>query len=430
LRALVTISSLFAFVCGCRGDRAPYPCTTSAQCPGGTCEAIGFCSAPDDACPSRKRFAELAGAGLGGQCVPCAAQIASGRQHSCARKHDGTVWCWGAGAQGNLGTGVTNSTPTPGMVRRADTGAPLTDVVHLALGSRHGCATDAGGAVWCWGDNDHDQVGVPGAPIVQLLAAQVQRDGAPLADGARVAAGQTHSCALLRDGSVWCWGENNQGQLGADPIGVPASVAPIQIAIEGGVDVSSGPESHHTCALLADGALVCWGANGDGELGDGTMIDRLAPVRPLERVAAVAVGGRFTCASMLSGAVSCFGANESGQLGIAPGPARASPAELPGLAGARLIATGVRHACVIDGDGALACWGAGEAGQLGRDAVADPAPARVLEAVVSADGGDVHTCAAAADGLVYCFGSNADGQLGDNTMLDHTQPAPSLLACP
>jgi alpha-tubulin suppressor-like RCC1 family protein len=235
--------------------------------------------------------------------------------------HDGTVACWGRNSRGQIGDGTLISRPNPVPV------PGLEDVVALATGAIHACALLGNGQVRCWGDNEHGQVGdgtttnrsVP-TPVVGLPSAVA------------IAAGITHTCAVLTDGTARCWGENNQGQLGIGVVGdMPVPVTPLSLS--GVALITSGRD--HACAALVDGQVRCWGGNGvhqashltGNQLSPVTVV--LASLAPLRSVTALAGGGHHTCALQSSGAVYCWGDNNDGQLGDGTTVDKQFPTETP-----------------------------------------------------------------------------------------------------
>jgi alpha-tubulin suppressor-like RCC1 family protein len=266
-------------------------------------------------------------------------------------------------------------------------------------------------------------------------------DGPPDTDPtpAAVAAGSRHACLLSRGGRVYCWGENAKGQLG-DGTNAPHSV-PLQVPGLVGVTAISSGKGEHTCALTSDGAVLCWGSNANGQLGDGTNTDRNVPtlVSRLGRIRAIGVGGAHSCAIDPSGAATCWGSNAWGQVGDGTsspgncGACRNKPVNVLGLAGATAIAGSADtvasqdagHTCAIAG-GQLYCWGLNNYGQIGDGSgVSQSRPVLVsnpmmgpVEAVAV---GGQHTCAIAG-GKLYCWGYDFYGQLGDGMQTPQHTP--------
>lgn len=343
-------------------------------------------------------------------------ELALGFNHTCARKLDGRVRCWGENGAGQLGDGVPfeAGARSPALVPQLVVG--IDDAVQLAAGVGHACAVRRSGAVACWGLNSFGQLG-DGTTTRSSSPVAVKN----LTDAIAVACGTSFSCALRRGGEVSCWGANYSGQLGDGTKSDRPEPAPVA-SLSGAIGVAAA--EHHACAVLSGGAVTCWGQNDDGQLGNGTVVESLtpAPVPSLSDVAQVVSAARFSCARQRSGQVSCWGANDVGQLGT--GVANAAPNPSPALtrvSDAVAVWVGYEHGCAVRRSGQVACWGAADRGQVGSGtAVADasiPEPTTVVGlsgALGISTGGD-HSCATTRTGAVFCWGANTLGQLGDGT---------------
>lgn len=350
---------------------------------------------------------------------PALRALASGyRGHSCVIRCDGSVWCWGVNNDGQLGDGTTTTRRFP--VRLGGLPRPATA---LGLGYDAGCAVLDDGSVWCWGRSGEGGIGAPEMPRSTVPL----RVGGLTEPAVAVAAGGTHFCAVLQSGGLACWGENLRGQLALDGIS-PRSIATRVTDLVGEVAEVVGGQ-FHTCARLRSGAVSCWGQNVFGTLADGGFADRNAPREvPLRANAtALATLANHVCVALDDGTSWCWGYNNDGQLGngsrtLAPRPV--ATAALPS-ATARLSAA-TNHTCALADDGAVRCWGGNEFGQLGDgtttrrtrpgDAVTLPAAAALVSA------GNGFTCAALGDGRVFCWGDNTHGSLGDGTSQNSTTP--------
>lgn len=241
-----------------------------------------------------------------------------------------------------------------------------------------------------------------------------------------VSASGSHTCALLPDSTVRCWGYNEYGQLGNGTR--TDSVAPVRVTgISNASAVSSG--HHHTCALLTDGTVRCWGRNEFGELGDGSTC--LTPpcatplpvkVTGISNAIAVSSGAYHTCARLANGGVRCWGLNEFGQLGNGTFTNSSTPVAVSGATGAVAVTAGGYHTCALRPDGSVQCWGRNEFGELGDGSTSNwSAPVFVwgLTDAVAVNAGGYHTCALVVDGTLRCWGLNNFGQLGDGSSLTY-----------
>jgi alpha-tubulin suppressor-like RCC1 family protein len=217
------------------------------------------------------------------------------------------VHCWGNNDEGQLGSGTRAPAPGPVRVRR------ITAARSVAAGVAHTCAALADGTVACWGNDGYGQRG--GTTFGLRTAEPVRVAG--IVSATSVTAGRNHTCALLAGGAVVCWGSNLQGQLGNRTGAVSPSVPVVVEGIADGQAVAAG--FFHTCVLLRDRSVRCWGANGAGQLGAPSRSQTVSllplPVSGDPRASTIAAGGFYTCALLLDGAVACWGANDFRQLG-------------------------------------------------------------------------------------------------------------------
>jgi alpha-tubulin suppressor-like RCC1 family protein len=196
------------------------------------------------------------------------AEVALGAYHSCARKQDGTLWCWGNNAYGQLGDGTTASKSTPVEVT-----AFGTTVVDVALGDFHSCARKQDGTLWCWGYNVYGQLG-NGATVNKSSPVELTALGTTVVD---VALGRDHTCARKQDGTLRCWGNNYSGQLGDGTTADKSS--PVEVTALGTTVIDVALGGYHSCALKPGATLWCWGSNNSGQLGDGTTVGKSSPVQ-------------------------------------------------------------------------------------------------------------------------------------------------------
>jgi alpha-tubulin suppressor-like RCC1 family protein len=351
---------------------------------------------------------ESAGAG--------SAALTAGNTHSCGLYPDGTARCWGGNNVGQLGNGDFFAT------RSAVAVSGITDAVAIGAGSYHTCAVLGDGTVRCWGGNEFGQIG-NGTSAPQVVRTPATVVG--LAGAVAVSAGFTHSCAVLGDGTVRCWGLNDLGQLGVGVI--TSSLIPVAVAgIGAAVAVSAG--GGHTCALLSDGTVRCWGWNQYGQLGVGTVAGSPTPVTVggLTGVVALSAGGLHTCALLSDGTVRCWGWNQYGQLGDGTVAGSVTPVSVVGLAGAVAVSAGDFHTCASLADGTARCWGLSGAGALGDGTTTDsstPVVVSGLDTAVAVTAGRDHSCALLSDGTARCWGWGSAG-LGIWDTGDQRTPAP------
>jgi alpha-tubulin suppressor-like RCC1 family protein len=234
-------------------------------------------------------------------------------------------------------------------------------------------------------------------------------------------AGWVHTCAVTSEGTAKCWGNNKHGQLGDGS--THDRHQPVKVLGIGSDVVAVASGDSHSCALTIDGAVWCWGLNRSGQLGDGSEHERhvAVPVVGLTAgVVAISAGGFHSCALTDADAMLCWGANFSGQLGDGTKTDRDQPVPVSG-AGTSIVQmeAGTYHTCAVTGSGRAWCWGESQSGRLGTGLHGDqlePARVRHLGTNVSQiSAGLAHTCAVLESGDVKCWGLNIDGQIGDGT---------------
>jgi alpha-tubulin suppressor-like RCC1 family protein len=252
-----------------------------------------------------------------------AVEISAGLRHTCARRSSGSVVCWGKNDYGTLGDGSTvadrhASTPT--------TVFGLTDAVELSTGNYDTCARRRSGGVVCWGYNIDGRLG-DGTATDRATPTPV----IGLADAVEISAGRSHTCARRTSGTVVCWGKNDHGALGDGTTIERRAPTPVSGLIDA-LEIATGDT--HTCARRIFGTVVCWGNNDFGQLGDGTGMARPpTPMAVSGLVDAVELTAdvRQTCARRASGAVVCWGENFAGQLGDGTTTTRLTPTPVVGL---------------------------------------------------------------------------------------------------
>lgn len=330
----------------------------------------------------------------------------------------------------------------------------------LAAGWRHTCVHTGDDRVRCWGLASLGQLGYGNKiNLGDTWTRQPYVAGdvpLPAFDGAwQLVAGLHHTCVLTRSGLVLCWGDNRRGQLGygrTDRLGDDEPVTSFGFVQLPAPAIKLAAGANHTCAVLQGGALMCWGANDQGQLGRGTTSD-LGDDEPVAGAGAidfggglrakdVAAGSDHTCALFNTGEMRCWGGNQHGQLGYGHAQRIIDAHLAPGIANAgavRRIVAGNSHTCAVSTGGGLRCWGRGELGQLGlrypgypgntnwgdapnelpRDLPRDVSVGGVILDVAA---GGLHTCAITSEGKLKCWGIGSSGQLGNGSFETVAEP--------
>lgn len=348
--------------------------------------------------------------------VGTAAEISAGDYETCSLVRGGAVDCWGHNAHGQLGDATTTDSLTP------ITSSLRSGGESVSVGGSHVCAVRSGG-VLCWGANPDGQLGngTTTDSSVPLPVSGLQHGVSS------VSAGVAHTCAVLSSGSVDCWGANSNGQLGNGS--TTDSSTPVAVSGLQGRAVAIAAGLAHTCALLETGIVECWGSNSNGQLGDGKALDSSVPVPVvgLSGAASISAGDAHTCARLRDGKVMCWGWNIEGQLGDGSGADSSVPVPVTGLGGkVTAITTGGSHTCALEAGGSVMCWGANLYGQLGNGTTADSqTPVAVIglqSGVVTMDAGLYDTCALLMGGAATCWGWSAQGQLGTGSTIGSSAP--------
>ena len=332
--------------------------------------------------------------------------LALGAKHTCVLLDTHQIRCFGDGSQGATGQGTTadvGDDEAPGSVAPVDLG-PGRTATAVTAGASHTCAILDTGQVRCWGNGQNGRLGSVATAVANPAPAAV-----PLVNlgagrtAVAIAAGGSFTCAILDTGQLRCWGFNGSGQLGfsttaaglgsslGDAAGeTPASVPPVDLG-PGRTAIAVSAGASHTCVILDNGVVRCFGKGTDGRLGYGTLSfgtnDNLgdeageSPVTPPAPVdlgsgrtaVAIAAGGSHTCATLDTGQVRCWGLGTAGRLGYGnatsigdnEAPGAAGPVDLGVGRTARAIFAGQLHSCAALDSGGMRCWGGGGNGQLG-----------------------------------------------------------------
>ncbi len=366
------------------------------------------------------------------------------------------VVAWGENEVGQLGDGNTAETDAPVAV------PGLSEATALSIGRRFGLALLSDGTVMSWGENSWGQLGdgthtgpetchaayeAAAGYTVGCSTTPIPVSG--LSGVVAIAAGAQHSLALLSNGTVMAWGDNERGQLGDGSMSGPdhcyteqeptqCSTSPVPVSGLSEVTAIAAGQNYNL-ALLRNGTVMAWGSNGWGELGDGTISwggDVPAPVIGLSGVKAIAAGGGNSLALLSNGTVMAWGANEFGQLGDGTLTQSDVPVAVSGLSGVSAIAVGGASLALRD-DGTVMAWGSNISGQLGDGTQTGPTecfplnfcsptpvPVSELKGARAIAAGNSHNLTLLSDGEVMAWGENWDGQLGTGTTVSTDTPVP------
>jgi alpha-tubulin suppressor-like RCC1 family protein len=374
--------------------------------------------------------------------------VAVGDTHACALLESGSVACWGGNGAGQLGLGYRTTYEDGDHIVDKPTVVPgLTHVQSLAAGGDQTCAILLSGSVMCWGANYTGQLGLGYAsPFTHYWIATPTL--VPTLSRVRsLALSSSHSCALLIDGKVKCWGENMLGMLGFSA-SLDFAIIATPTLVPGLTNVESLALSRtHTCALLSTREVKCWGQNNLDELGLGGYSDPRqgvavpTTVPGLSNVKSIFVGIGDSCAILVTEVVKCWGDNVAGELGLGYATddysngeyqidlGISSPTTVPGLFDVDSLALGNRRSCALLKSGQVECWGANYFGELGlgyespRDTppIAQPTLIPGLSHVkwIGMEG---TSCAELADRTLTCWGFNDVGQLGNGSSQASSSP--------
>ena len=383
--------------------------------------------------------------------------VSLGDSHSCILSPNSAVECWGANASGQLGLGHTDSIGDEpdemgSALQPVNFGAGRTAKA-LASGENHTCALLDNNTVKCWGEGGMGQLGSGSPDSIGDNTGEMgdALDAVKLGTGRAakaVTGGDNHTCALLDNDTVKCWGANGSGQLGqgdmmnrgTDPSEMGEGLNAVELGTGRTAKMIAAGASH-TCALLDDNTVKCWGANGSGQLGQGDNMDREAA--PDEEVnlgtgrsaKMIAAGGNYACAILDDSSIKCWGDNSESQLGLGDTIDRGTAAnqmgdDLPAVnlgtgRAAKRVVLGTDFTCAILDNDTLKCWGLNDMGQLGQgdmtnrgtnaNQMGDDLNAIELgtgRTVHAIEAGAAHTCVLLDDDSVKCWGANGDGQLG------------------
>ena len=336
---------------------------------------------------------------------------------------EGSPWCWGQNYGQNLGRSygsvlvngshVFNGLETSGVPLQSSLG--ITSATAVVAGASHTCALLPNGTVRCWGS-----MGFSGLGDGVNTASAVPVTVSGIASAKALTGGGDHLCAALADGTVWCWGDERLDGPGR----VLGSAVPRQVAGLADAVAVAATGTHfstsglYSCAVLADGGVRCWGDARYGKLGNGSLVNSALPVvvSGISTAVAIATGDTSACVVLANGQIQCWGEYSGGVLGGLGVTAVAGgvPVTVPGIGHAVSVSISGTHACALLADATVACWG----GAPQARGVASPAFTNTaallpgLSSVAAVSVGEGYTCVLLTSGGVRCLGTGDNGVLG------------------
>ena len=343
-----------------------------------------------------------------------AKDIDLGANHSCAILDDNTLKCWGDNTHGQLGDGTTSRRTRAQLVNFPNNRHPK----KVVLGKEHSCAILDNNTLRCWGNNQYYQLG-DGTNTNRKSPVYIN-----VGSGRNVkslALGGSHTCAILDNNDMKCWGRNNRGQIGLGYRSDAPNQTPISVNLgtAHAKQVALGDE--HTCALLSDNSLKCWGLNSWGQLGTGNRHHRFSPVDinvGTSRYAKhIQSGTDHVCAILDDNSVTCWGRNDFGQLGTPIAQDYLYPGTIINMGDTSLLVEdmnlGRSYSCAVLSDSTLKCWGKlSMPGYARYNTLFPPVAISLAATPQKVTLGNQHVCVTMDDNYVHCWGRNAEGQLG------------------
>jgi len=355
-----------------------------------------------------------------------ATKVVTGSYSSCALLSDGTVKCWGLNSNGQLGDGTKTNSSVPVSVLNLDA------VVDISSGNRTYCALIDNGEIKCWGSNSRSVLGT-GINMYTLVDSSVPLNVSGINNAIQVSSISQHACALLETGQVKCWGLNMSGQLGNGGSSWEVSTPVFVSGINNAVYISSG--GSHTCALLNDNSLNCWGSNDHGQLNTGTdQRIQKTPVNFIDiskDVKEIDLGVNITCLLYVDGDIECVGDNFYGVLGNGTSSLNLIPINSYNSNNISDVSLGYGSSCFSLSNGTVKCAGRNYRGQLGSgynlfnfslDSILVPGVNNSIKTALSYGTNDSHACAILDTGEIKCWGSNSIGQLGQGNTTSQSPP--------
>lgn len=371
------------------------------------------------------------GGGVGGDGGSCGA-ITSGYSRTCAIGSDDKAYCWGRNDSGQLGDGSSSIRTTPTLV--LDGESPGAFKMLVTTGDYHTCGIGSDDKAYCWGANTNNQLGDTTTSSRSTPVLVV--NGAGPGTYKSITEGSIHTCGIGTDDKAYCWGANNQGQLGNNAYVNSGSPVLVVNGASPGTWKALAAGNGFTCGIGTDDKAYCWGLNNNGQMGDNTTAGKPLPTLVVNGAGpgtykAIDLGNAFTCAIGTDDKAYCWGVNSNGQLGDTSTSQRNLPTLVVNGAGPgtyKSINGGWNHVCAVGSDDKAYCWGYNYYGMVGDNTtVQKTSPTTVLNGAgpgtyTSVTAADYHSCGRGTDDKLYCWGFNATSQLGDSTVTQRNTP--------
>ncbi len=411
------------------------PCNDNVFCNGkDKCDGQGSCKGTGDPC-------------MGHGCVEDSQtcndlvwkSVVVGNHHSCALTNLGEPYCWGYNGYGQLGDGKGNDGSSVPLAVDTSTISGSTTFIQLSAGIEHTCGITSDNIAYCWGSNEHNQLGRKTANISNPIPIAVDTTSIPgRKTFSTLSAGEWHTCGIATDGVAYCWGDDGYGKLGNGEENHNAQTpSPVDTSTISGQKtfLHIAAANYHSCGITTEGLMYCWGYDTHGQLGDGGVgQDSQSPVAvdtsTMEgntTFSGLAVSNH-TCGITTDDVLYCWGNNSNGQVGTGAdashyqSPQRVVTTPISGDKTFQTISIGMFHSCGVTSDNMTYCWGGNFDGQLGNQDISHHSSLPVKVDTTTLDDQDSfseiasgisHSCGVSTTGKAFCWGRDTYNQLGD-----------------
>jgi len=376
------------------------------------------------ACGPATTDAGAHGVGTGTDTIPQAISSVVAASHTCALTVAGAAYCWGYTVEQPGGTDRLVVTPTP--VQAPNGGAITFQSLSVSKVEDVTCAVATTGAAYCWGENDHGQLG--DGTTTPHAAPTLVAGGLTFKS---IAVGDAHVCGVTTSGSLYCWGFSANGAFGDGSVGEHRTPTPSAAGLTFQTVVAG---SDFSCGLTTAGSAYCWGLGNNGQLGDGNGRTNRSPVAVTgdQRFESIVGDGQGACGLTDAGKAYCWGSDFFGTVGDGSSATtdgvirRVAPTVVAGDLTFATLAAGYLTVCGITGSGAGYCWGAND-GAIGDGSLEQrSSPVGVSGGLTfrSISSGTGYSCGITTSSALYCWGDNSGGGLGDGTTVSRPAPVP------